>query len=53
MLKTIKYKKTGNTVVQIWQPCQLYIILNVSIRLHGLKNMALARKIMFHLQAKL
>ena len=54
MAKTLKYGKTGNPVVQIWQPCRSYIILNVAIRFLGLKNMGLARKIMFlSLQAKL
>ena len=32
MAKTLKYGKTGNPVVKIWQPCRLYNILNVSIQ---------------------
>ena len=47
MPKTLKHGKTGNPVVQIWQPCMSYTILNASIQFLKLKNMGLARKIMF------
>ena len=47
MAKTLKYGTTGNPVVQIWQPCRSYIILNVSIQFLELKAMCLARKIVF------
>ena len=40
MLETLKYGKN-------WQPCCSYTILSASIRFLDLKNMGLARKIMF------
>ena len=47
--------KTDNPVVLIWQPCWSYTILSASIRFLDMKNMGLARKIMFlsHLEPKL
>ena len=47
MPKTVKYGKSGNPDVQIWQPCWSEIILSASIRLLSLRNMGLATKIMF------
>ena len=47
MLKQLNMSKTGNPVVQIYQPCWSYTILIASIQFLELKNMGLARKIMF------
>ena len=50
MQKTLRYRKTGNPVVQIWQPCRSYTILSASIQFLKLKNMGLAIIIMFLVQ---
>ena len=53
--KQVNVAKTGNPVVQIWQPCWSYTILSGSIQFLYIRNMGLARKIMFlsHLEPKL
>ena len=55
MPKMLKNGKSGNPVVEIWQPCWSDNILSASIRFLDLRNIGLGRKIMFlgHLELKL